>query len=65
MSRPGFANLSCFDPRFYNRAMPLEWYSHYGPCRNWYNGEADDDDCDVGDDGDDNDNGEADYEVHW
>ena len=45
--------------------MPLEWHRHYGPCRNWYNGEPDDDDCDVGDDGDDNDNGEADYEVHW
>ena len=45
--------------------MPLEWHRHYGPCRNWDNGEPDDDDCDVGDDGDDNDNGEADYEVHW
>ena len=65
MSRPGFANLSCFDPRLHNRSMPLEWHRHYGPCRNWDNGEPDDDDCDVGDDGDDNDNGEADYEVHW
>ena len=49
--------------------MPLEWHRHYGPCRNWDNGEADDGDGDDGDDdddgdcdGDDNDNGEADYD---